>query len=48
MTTGREVKQLEYRSAQPRMHIIRMMGPDKAHHFGGSLSAADLVTAPYF
>jgi transketolase len=25
-----------------------MMGPNKAHHFGGSLSAADIVTALYF
>ena len=31
-----------------RLHIVRMMGPGKAHHFGGSLSAADLVTALYF
>ncbi|MFH1086849.1 MAG: transketolase, partial [Chloroflexota bacterium] len=26
---------------------VRMMGPGKAHHFGGSLSAADVVTALY-
>ncbi|MBC7238280.1 MAG: transketolase, partial [Chloroflexi bacterium] len=34
--------------AEMRLHIVRMMGPNKAHHFGGSLSAADLVTALYF
>jgi len=27
---------------------VRMMGANKAHHFGGSLSAADVVTALYF
>jgi transketolase len=31
-----------------RLDIVEMMGPNKAHHFGGSLSAADLVTAIYF
>jgi transketolase len=31
-----------------RWHIVRMMGPGKAHHFGGSLSAADIMTALYF
>ena len=28
--------------------VVRMMGPGKAHHFGGSLSAADIMTALYF
>ena len=36
------------RAAELRLHIIQMMGAGKAHHFGGSLSAADLVTAIYF
>jgi len=31
-----------------RLHIIDMMGAGKAHHFGGSLSATDMVTAIYF
>jgi transketolase len=31
-----------------RLHIVHMMGADKAHHFGGSLSATDLITALYF
>jgi transketolase len=39
---------LERLAAQMRLNIVRMMGPNKYHHFGGSLSAADLVTALYF
>lgn len=35
-------------AAQLRYHILGMMGADKAHHFGGSLSVADIVTAIYF
>ena len=31
-----------------RWHIVSMMGPNKAHHFGGSLSATDILTALYF
>jgi transketolase len=31
-----------------RWHIVAMMGPNKAQHFGGSLSATDLVAALYF
>lgn len=31
-----------------RHHIITMMGADKPHHFGGSLSSVELVTALYF
>ncbi len=42
------IRQLELRAAEMRLHIVRMMGPNKAHHFGGSLSVADLVTAIYF
>lgn len=46
--TKRDVQTLRQRAAEMRLHIVRMMGPNKAHHFGGSLSAADLVTALYF
>ena len=42
------IHRLEQLAAELRYHIVRMMGPNKAHHFGGSLSAADLVTALYF
>jgi transketolase len=43
-----DIRQLEIRAAEMRLHIVRMMGANKAHHFGGSLSATDLVTAIYF
>lgn len=43
-----EVKALQRLAWELRLDIVRMMGPNKAHHFGGSLSAADLVTAIYF
>ncbi len=48
MITRQEIGRLERLAAEMRLHIVRMMGPGKAHHFGGSLSAADLVTALYF
>lgn len=43
-----EIRQLEARAADMRLHIVKMMGANKAHHFGGSLSATDLVAALYF
>src|SRR3990172_3775667 len=39
---------LELKAAEMRLHIVRMMGANKPHHFGGSLSAVDLITALYF
>ena len=39
---------LRRRAAEMRWHIVSMMGPNKAHHFGGSLSATDILTALYF
>ena len=39
---------LRRRAAEMRWHIVSMMGPNKAHHFGGSLSATDIITALYF
>jgi transketolase len=39
---------LRGKAADMRRHIVAMMGANKAHHFGGSLSAADIVTALYF
>ena len=39
---------LRSKAADMRRHIVAMMGANKAHHFGGSLSAADIVTALYF
>jgi transketolase len=35
-------------AAEIRLLVVRMMGVGKAHHFGGSLSAADIITALYF
>jgi transketolase len=43
-----DLRQLEARAAEMRLHIARMMGANKAHHWGGSLSATDLVAAIYF
>jgi len=40
--------ELRRKAAEMRWRIVNMMGPNKAHHFGGSLSAADIVTALYF
>jgi len=39
---------LRIKAAELRRQIIAMMGPNKAHHFGGSLSAADIIAAVYF
>ncbi len=43
-----KLAELRRKAAEMRCHIITMMGPNKVHHFGGSLSAADIVTALYF
>jgi len=40
--------ELRVKAAQLRRIIVEMMGANKAHHFGGSLSAADIVTTLYF
>lgn len=48
---GATQQQLDYlldMAAQMRLQIVRMMGPKKVHHFGGSLSATDILTALYF
>lgn len=31
-----------------RLQIIKMMGYDKVHHFGGSLSSVEIITSLYF
>ncbi len=46
--TPSQLAALRRRAAEMRWHIVAMMGANKAHHFGGSLSAADIVTALYF
>ncbi len=45
---GNDYQALELIAAELRLRIVQMMGPDKAHHFGGSLSCADIITALYF
>ena len=47
MTTN-DIRELECLAAEMRLNIVKMMGANKAHHFGGSLSATDLVAATYF
>lgn len=42
------IAELERQAARLRLEILRMFGVGKIHHFGGSLSCADLVTALYF
>jgi transketolase len=48
MTSQSQINALRRQAAELRWRIVGMMGPNKAHHFGGSLSAADIVTALYF
>jgi len=43
-----DLRALEKRAAQVRLHIVKAMGPGKFHHFGGSLSAADILVVLYF
>jgi len=47
MTTP-DIRELGQLAAELRLHVARMMGAHKAHHFGGSMSAADVVAALYF
>lgn len=48
MTSQSQINALRRQAAELRWRIVGMMGPNKAHHFGGSLSAANIVTALYF
>ncbi len=43
-----DLHELERRAAEVRLQIVRAMGPGRFHHFGGSLSAADLLVALYY
>jgi transketolase len=40
--------ELEARARELRYQVVRMMGANKAHHFGGSLSIIEMVAALYF
>ena len=46
--TKEQLHDLTQMAAQMRLQIVRMMGAKKVHHFGGSLSSTDLITALYF
>ena len=35
-------------AAKLRSYVVRMIGPNKRGHYGGSLSCADLISALYF
>jgi transketolase len=47
-TSINPINRLELKAAEMRIQIVQMMGANKAHHFGGSFSSVDLVTAIYF
>lgn len=46
--TPEEIKKLQETARQLRIHIVTMLHAAKSGHTGGSLSAADLMTALYF
>jgi len=44
----RDICELRQLAVELRLQVVRMMGANKKHHFGGSMSSADIVTALYF
>ena len=48
MVDGSKVKELQDIAKRMRLEIVRMMGKNKPHHFGGSLSEVEIITALYF
>lgn len=46
--TEKDVERLEEQAVQLRRDIVEMIHAAKAGHPGGSLSAVDMITAPYF
>ena len=42
------IHELERKAKDIRLNIVKMVGPGKAGHFGGSCSIADVVTVLYF
>ena len=48
MVDDRKLAELEAVARDIRYHVVRMMGADKPHHFGGSLSIVEMITALYF
>ena len=43
-----DIKELEQKACQIRLELLRMFSHGKFHHFGGSFSCVELVTALYF
>jgi transketolase len=41
------VRALVREAAETRLQLVRAMGPEKVHHFGGALSVADIMVALY-
>jgi transketolase len=48
MISEEQVRELEKRAARIRLELVTMFSSGKAHHFGGSLSCADILCALYF
>jgi len=48
MVDDQQMNQLQATARELRRDLVQMMGADKPHHFGGSLSSIELVTALYF
>ena len=48
MIDDQQMNQLQATARELRRNLVQMMGADKPHHFGGSLSSIELVTALYF
>jgi transketolase len=48
MSTPVRIAELERVAAEMRLLMVRAMGPGQFHHFGGSLSAVDILVALYF
>ncbi|MFZ5918502.1 MAG: transketolase [Chloroflexota bacterium] len=48
MVDDRKLAELTATARDMRYQIVKMMGAGKAHHFGGSLSIVEMVTALYF
>jgi transketolase len=42
------VRELQHTARRMRYEIVKMMGPNKPHHFGGSLSEVEVMVALYF
>jgi transketolase len=48
MITIEKAKELQLQAWELRLELVRMFSHGKAHHFGGSLSCAEMVSALYF